>query len=68
MRDGDLVRFGPCGNKKDGADQKLVELLLSLSENVTLITLKHWSENAKVRDNKGCVFFCNPDDLQSINK
>jgi len=67
MRDGDLVRFMPCGNKKNGADQKLLELLLSLSENVTLISMVNWSNNAKVRDSKGYVFFCNPDDLSRIN-
>ena len=47
---------------------RVAETLKAMTEEVTVVTLETWSGNAKVKDKRGMVFFCNPDDLSPVNE
>jgi hypothetical protein len=64
MREGDLVRLVPCSSSSN-QDKDIQELLELLTEDVHIIKLHTSSDNAKVRDMAGVVFYCNPSDLIS---
>lgn len=68
MKDGDKVKLVPSistlkRGKASIKRNRLNDLLKAMTEEVTIIKLLNISGNAKVRDSKGIVFYCNPDDL-----
>ena len=68
MNFGETAVFVPCISKRGGRSPEEQEELCSfLKENVTIIRWKHKSGNAKVRDQKGFTFLCNPADLRKID-
>jgi hypothetical protein len=67
MEFGDTAVFVPCISKRNSRSSEEQEELCSfLKENVTIICWRHKSGNAKVRDQKGLMFFCNAADLRKI--
>lgn len=73
MKDGDIVKLVPgISTMKDTGPLRhrvrLAETLKSMTEDVTIITLFNGTGNAKVRDSKGIVFYCNPADLNPLFK
>jgi len=67
MNFGDTAVLVPCISMRgDRSPEEQEELCSFLKEKVTIIRWKHESGNAKVRDQKGFTFLCNPDDLRKI--
>lgn len=55
--------------KRSGLRGNRVETFLkdTISEEVTVIRLDAWTGNSKVMDSQGIEFFCNTDDLSTID-
>lgn len=71
MQDGQKVKLVPSistlkRGKASIKRNRLNDLLKAMTEEVTIIKLLNGSGNAKVRDSKGLVFYCNPDDLSPL--
>lgn len=72
MKQGDVVKLIPGISTMDresrsaSYQERLNETVRSLTEEVTILNLLNSTGNAKVRDQKGITFFCNPNDLQII--
>lgn len=73
MQAGDKVNLIPgistmnANSKSASYQERLQDTIRALTEEVIVINLCTPSNNAKVRDRKGLVFLCNPDDLREID-
>jgi hypothetical protein len=68
-----MMMFVPCISKIRRIDKgrnadKLAALFKSLKEEVEVLIPLHRSGNAMVRDRRYLVFFCNPQDLLSLDE
>lgn len=68
MKNGQTAFLAPCSSNLElGKSSKTIKILKdcikSISEEVTIVKITPNSNNAKVKDRKGLVFFCSVKDL-----
>lgn len=72
MKDGDKALLIPGRSKANVTGtstvvSRLNQIIFSMTEEVTIISMHNSTGNAKVRDTKRNVFYCNPRDLRPFD-